>query len=865
MPAIPVHGNACRSFPSCNNQTKLPQFHHNWGTIWTLRQAASRAQDPVGTSGRTAVATINGTSGNDTLTGTAAADSISGLNGNDTLFGGGGNDSVFGGGGGDLLEGGTGADSLFGGSGNDTASYASSSAAVAVSLLTNTGSGGDAQGDVLSSIENLTGSAFSDSLTGNTSDNILSGGDGNDVVSGDDGDDTIFGGIGDDTLIGGDDQDVIDGGTGIDVASYATSSSGVNVNLTTGLGSGGDAAGDTLTGIENLIGSASNDTLTGSAGANVLFGGLGNDQLFGGDGDDRLIGGGGSDLLNGGNGIDTADYSASTAGVNANLLTGTGTGGDAAGDTLTGIENLTGSALADVLTGNDGANVLTGGTGNDSLFGGRGDDTLAGGAGADVLNGGEGMDFIDYSASGAAVSINLASNTASGGDAAGDQLQGVDGIIGSAFNDTLIGFDNQGLTGDVYTNIFYGGAGSDYIDGAGSDDILFGGNDNDTVLGGSGNDQLSGDDGNDSLFGGTGNDSGFGGAGSDTLFGGDGNDSLDGGADADSIDGGAGNDTLLGGAGNDTLSGGDGNDSLSGGDGDDSLSGGAGNDILFGGDGDDTINGGDGADVLTGGDGSDVFIAGIGDVIDGAESGDETDVIDLSGLGRHNIIYDPLNPENGVIQFLDIFGNVNGTITFFNIETVIACFTPGSQIATGKGLTAVETLQPGDMVVTRDHGLQPVRWIGSRAVSARDLMADPTLHPVQIRKDALGPGCPDRDMMVSRQHRMLMRGPAAELLFGSAEVLVRAAHLIGLPGVTSVASKGVTYLHILFDRHEVILADNAWSESFQPGDRTLEGMDAGQRQELDKLFPDMVTEAATRFAAARITLKAHEARVLLAA
>jgi Ca2+-binding RTX toxin-like protein len=687
------------------------------------------------------VATINGTNGNNTLTGTSTADSISGLGGNDTLFGGGGNDSLFGGNNNDLLEGGTGADSVDGGSGNDTASYAASGAAVAVSLATNTGSGGDAQGDVLSSIENLVGSAFGDSLTGNNGNNTLTGGDGDDA----------------------------------------------------------------------------------------LFGGGGNDALFGGLGNDTLVGGSGSDVIDGGTGIDVADYSASLSAVNVNLATGAGSGGDAAGDTLTGVENLLGSASADVLTGNTANNVLTGGGGNDSLFGGTGDDTLAGGAGADVLNGGEGMDYLDYSASGAAVSINLANNTASGGDATGDQLQGVDGIIGTAFNDTLIGFDNQGLTGDVYTNVFFGGAGSDFIDGAGSNDILYGGNDNDTVIGGTGADQLFGDDGADQLFGG---------------------------ADSDSLFGGTGNDTLSGGAGADSLSGGDGTDSLEGGDG---------NDTLLGGDGNDTIAGGAGSDSLVGGAGSDLFFGGIGDIIDGAESGNETDVIDLTSLGRHNIIRDPLNPENGVIQFLDIFGNVSGIITFFNIETIIACFTPGSRIATGKGLVAVEALMPGDMVVTRDHGLQPVRWIGSRSLSARELTADPALHPVQIRKDALGPGCPDRDMMVSRQHRMLMTGPAAELLFGSAEVLVRAAHLIGLPGVTSVAPDAVTYLHVLFDRHEVILADNAWSESFQPGDRSLEGLDATQREELDKLFPDMAAQAGTRFAAARITLKSHEARVLLAA
>jgi Ca2+-binding RTX toxin-like protein len=731
-------------------------------------------------------------------------------------------------------------------------------------------------------VATINGSSGNDSLVGTNQADSIFGGAGNDTLVGNGGNDTLFGGSGADSLFGG---------SGTDTADYSTSNAAVLVSLLTNLGSGGDAQGDVLSSIENLVGSGFDDTLTGNASANnlaggagndALFGGAGNDSLFGGLGDDVLSGGTGSDVIDGGTGIDTADYSASGGAVTVSLATGIGSGGDAGGDTLTGVENLIGSAFADSLTGNDGNNSLDGGAGNDSLFGGTGDDTLDGGAGADALNGGQGMDFVDYSTSAAAVSINLANGSASGGDAAGDQFQGVDGIIGTRFNDTLIGFDNQGLSVDVYTNIFYGGAGNDFIDGAGSDDILFGGNDNDTVLGGSGNDQISGDAGNDSLLGGTGNDSGFGGTGNDTLFGGDGNDSLDGGADADSVDGGVGNDTLLGGLGNDTLLGGAGTDTLFGGDGSDSLDGGAdadsldggaGTDALLGGDGNDTLRGGAGSDTLFGGLGSDLLVGGddadtlfggIGDTIDGGEGGADFDHIDLTGLGRHNIIRDPLNPENGVIQFLDIFNNVIGTITFTNIETIIACFTPGTRIATAKGPVPVEHLAIGDQVVTRDHGAQPIRWIGRKTLQAAALAADPTLCPVLIRKGALGPDAPDRDMMVSRQHRMLISSPAAALLFGSDEVLVRATHLVGRPGITSAAPPTVTYLHILFDRHEVVLADNAWSESFQPGDRTLGGLAADQRDELEKLFPELGDAGPhSQFDAARITLKSHEARVLM--
>ena len=121
-------------------------------------------------------------------------------------------------------------------------------------------------------------------------------------------------------------------------------------------------------------------------------------------------------------------------------------------------------------------------------------------------------------------------------------------------------------------------------------------------------------------------------------------------------------------------------------------------------------------------------------------------------------------------------------------------------------------------------------------------------------------------MMVSRQHRMLLCGPRAELLFGTDEVLVRALHMLSLPGVTSLALREVTYLHLMFDRHEVIMADGAWSESFQPGDRTLEGLDRDQRAELSKIFPELDAAAIpAQFDAARTTLKAYEARLLLAA
>ena len=494
---------------------------------------------------------------------------------------------------------------------------------------------------------------------------------------------------------------------------------------------------------------------------------------------------------------------------------------------------------------------MDGGTGNDTLAGDAGNDTLLGGDGNDSLDGGADNDALD------------------GGT-------GNDTLLGGLGNDTLLGGDGgDSLFGGDGTDSLDGGTGNDTLDGGTGNDTLLGGLGNDTLLGGDGGDSLFGGDGIDSLDGGTGDDTLDGGAGNDSLSGGSGNDSLSGGTGNDSLYGGTGNDSLDGGTGNDSLSGGDGDDSLSGGDGADTLDGGVGNDTLTGGDGNDSLIGGAGTDAMYGGAGNDTFVggtgadtiyAGAGDVVDGGTSGSDVDILDLTGQAPFHIYRDPLNPLNGTVSFLNSSGQVTGTLTFTNIEYIVSCFTPGTRIATPSGAVAIETLQPGDLVTTRDHGAQPLRWIGSRTVQKAELVADPTLRPILIRKGALGAGLPLADMMVSRQHRMLVCGQRAELLFGTDEVLVRAQHLLSLPGVSVATVSHVTYMHIMFDHHEVVLADGAWSESFQPGDRTLGGMDSDQRSELFKIFPDLEHSGdIPQFEAARTTLKSFEARVLLAA
>jgi Ca2+-binding RTX toxin-like protein len=211
-----------------------------------------------------------GRDGNDVLFGGRGDDLLSGARDNDTLHGGDGSDVVIGGSGADVLNGGRGADVLDGGFGRDTADYAGSAAGVTVNLATNVATGGDAAGDILINIEDLSGSALADVLTGNTSANRLSGQAGNDTLDGGAGNDTQFGGDGNDRMVAGAGNDRAFGGTGADT----------------------------------LLGGAGTDVLQGDAGGDLLDGGADNDTIYGGGGNDRIIGGTGDDLMYGGIGND---------------------------------------------------------------------------------------------------------------------------------------------------------------------------------------------------------------------------------------------------------------------------------------------------------------------------------------------------------------------------------------------------------------------------------------------------------------------------------------------------------------------------------------------------------------------------------
>jgi Ca2+-binding RTX toxin-like protein len=365
-----------------------------------------------------------GGGGNDTL---ASIENVIGSNSNDTLSGDSFANHLEGGGGDDVLNGRGAADTLDGGSGNDTVNYADAGGAVSVNLATGTTTGGSGS-DTLVSIENATGSAFNDTLTGDAGANSLSGLGGND------------------TLQGGAGNDTIDGGTGVDTASYATAASAVLVNLTAGVSSGGGGA-DTLTAIENAMGSNFNDAIYGDANANVLSGG---------GGDDYLTGRGNGDTLDGGSGSDIASYRDASAAVSVDLVAGVATGGGG-NDTLISIEDIYGSRFADTLTGNAAGNEVHG-------FGG--DDLIVGAAGNDVIYGGAGHDTVSYADATSKVVVDLDGAFAKGG-AGHDALHNIENVVGSDFNDVL--------TGSHKHNVLDGGAGNDKITGGVGSDVLTGG------------------------------------------------------------------------------------------------------------------------------------------------------------------------------------------------------------------------------------------------------------------------------------------------------------------------------------------------------------------------------------------------------
>ncbi|MEY8882386.1 Hint domain-containing protein [Donghicola sp. XS_ASV15] len=566
-------------------------------------------------------------------------------------------------------------------------------------------------------------------------------------------------------------------------------------------------------------GTAGNDSMpvgyTDSEGDRITNG---NDFIYGHGGNDTIDGGDGNDFISGG----------------------------------TGDDSIIGGSGNDSIQGNDGSDYIDSGVGTDTIDGGAGNDTIIYGTGQDVVYGGAGDDYID---DGAGVQLDGA-NTVYGGDGADRIYTGNDNdvVYGEQGADNIWGeWGNDTIDGGTENDTISGGEGADSLIGGAGNDEIWGGNDNDVIYGDDGADFLSGDAGDDTIW--------FG-SGDDTVYGGDGNDSIDdrpgdGLVGDNYIDGGTGNDTVWAGYGSDTVVGGTGDDSLHGDQGDDTLEGGEGVDVLWGDAGNDVLDGGAGNDHIVVGDGYDTVVASSGtdniylfDLNDDDADGRTNTQIDVSNL---------TDSEGNPVRWDDVTvtddGSGNAVLTFPNGEQMILqgvapatvnsqtalismgvpCFTVGTMILTPVGEVPIETLRPGDLVVTRDNGPQPLIWSGARHLNSLELETHPELRPVRIAPgDWAGP----RGLLVSPQHGIYAHGGAR----GGTDQLIRATHMARLKGGKVRIAHGVssvTYVHLMFSEHQVIFGNGIASESFYPGKWGLSGLAPACRREILHLFPDL--------------------------
>jgi Ca2+-binding RTX toxin-like protein len=630
----------------------------------------------------------DGLGGTDTL---IAIDQVSGGAGNDIF-----NASAAGGAG---FDGGVGNDTFNGGAGRDAVHFQQSTAGAivnlsaaaitvnAVTVAAHSASDGLGGTDSLNSIETIVGSDFDDFMRGSDDPAVV------------------------ETFRGEGGNDTIDGGAGIDFVAFngnALALGGITATISNGSGSINDGQGgvDTVTNIEGIIGTHSNDTLTGGIGT----------QWFRGDG--------GSDIIDGGADNDWASYANDPSGVTVNLATGIATDGfnGATGllalggtDTLISIENVEGSKYNDTITGSSADNQLTGGAGNDTLDGGAGADQLRGGDGNDtltidssdtVVDGGNGIDTVNLTGNGMTFNLAFSNIEIANGTGGNDQIDGSvgttgpltlngnggsDTLTGGSSGDTINGGDgDDSLFGNGGADTINGGPGIDFINSGDGDDTIHGDSENDTIFAGDGVDTIFGDAGNEYAFGGNGNDTMTGGTGTDYLIGDDndpantsvtGNDTLNGGDDNDTLIGGYGSDTLNGDAGDNALYGDF--DDVNAGTGatpqpgsDDILNGGPGNDFMFGGGGDDTLNGGNGNNTLIGGTGNDRLVGGTGSDSYYGQSGTDTFVF-LDNWGTDGVwdfndgseIFD-LTAVTGLNTFsqLSITDQVSGALHYADVS-----------------------------------------------------------------------------------------------------------------------------------------------------------------------------------------------------
>ncbi len=687
------------------------------------------------------------------------------------------------------------------------------------------------------------------SVDGGAGDDSLTGGDGDDTLDGGDGTDTILGGAGDDSILTSGGNDSIDAGDGADVISATATDPSGAYSFSVDGGSGGDDD-DTLDISAMIADGWVIDSVTRNPETAGNPGFSGQIQLSRGS-DSATI-----------NYVDIetlilAPSNDVVEGTNNAELIDAGYTGDPEGDMVDAGDNQAGTDDDEILA-RGGDDTVSSGAGDDTVFGGAGNDTIDGDAGDDLLYGDDILaDPVTVQNSG--FESDETDWTVTGD---GTLVYDVDGDKAMAFNANDHG---TGGTIEQTVNMQVGRAYELSLDASEVD--FFGGTGDHTlvveVIDSNGSviatqTQVIANESEQTVtlpFTAT----------TDEITLRFSNPTSTQTVDTDlTIDNitvtpvaptGAGNDSLDGGDGSDTIFGGDGNDTIRGGDSADSIEGGAGDDSIFVDQG-DTVSGGEGDDVFTL---EDLDTTGTGDAaisITGGEGGETNgDTLQLTP----DVTFDDItftNTDDAAGGLSGSFTMGDGTaVTFSEIENII-CFTPGTRILTGQGERPVETLRIGDLVVTRDQGLRPIRWIGKRTVTGQGRFA-----PVRVGANALDGS--RGGLLVSQQHRILFTGYRAELLFGDPEVLVAAKHLVDGRDVVEEPCDKVTYIHIMFDHHEVIYADGIATESFHAGDIGMSAVSEAAREELFEIFPELRSAPGQHLETARQCLKRHEARLLV--
>ncbi len=644
--------------------------------------------------------TIDGGEGNDTINGGEGDDVLEGGSGNDWIEGGSGADTISGGVGADtanyirsdagvsinlsagtasgghatgdqlqeienlvgslfddtltgdgednVFHGTEGADAIDGGAGSDTVSYkdyvpvgySSSDPGLVINLMTGSVSGAQATGDVLTGIENITGTFADDQLTGDDNDNVLDGYAGTDTLLGNGGDDVLH--IDSTTELA-----QSDGGTGEDTLVYSGNQT-LNYNLAD---NGFEHFLASHNKHDRIHGTASANRIETGSGQNSLYGYEGDDTLIGGAGNDKLIGGVGSDILDGGEGSDRAEFTEPSGNAVIDLQAGLATHSNGDIDQLISIENVKVGDGQYVINGSSDANQIRVGQGDDTVNAGDGDDqiTIDVLGGIDQFDGGAGNDRVDFQLFVGAVSVNLAIGLATGAGGYSASLASIESAYGSNDDDSITGSDGDNtLSGGDGIDVIVGAGGDDriiidefdswYSGGDGIDTVVYEGSadmqyslsqgdfehaefgyGDDTIWGNALDNHIHGGFGDDSLFGYGGNDVLTGGIGSDILQGGDGDDRIIIDEDDSWYAGEAGIDTIVYTGHADILYALDqgafenaemgwGDDTIWGGSSDNVIDGGGENDTLFGYGGNDILIGGLGSDSLQGGDGDDRII-----------------------------------------------------------------------------------------------------------------------------------------------------------------------------------------------------------------------------------------------------------------